>query len=234
MQLDASPQGGRSADRARPSPGRRPTVVVEGRRHRGGRLHRRGRVASSGRRAARSERPDSTAASATRARAAAAPGAASRPPVASAVPVGVADAGDAVVAVVPSALAASPSGATPGSPASPGAVRVSVGPRRRVRVQDRERRCPQGRECGAVPGLDGLVLPRLRKLAECPEAARTTGKVHLVVHADFPRDALAVELGHDHGARRRRLSSHAPRARSRRRPSTGSPTTTLATASPTP
>jgi hypothetical protein len=57
----------------------------------------------------------------------------------------------------------------------------------------------KGNDCGALPGLDGLVLPRLRKLADCPDAA-TAGKVRLVVRADFARDALTVELGHDHGA----------------------------------
>ena len=39
-------------------------------------------------------------------------------------------------------------------------------------------------------------MPRLRKLADCPDA-RASGKVHLVVRADFARNALAVELGHD-------------------------------------
>ena len=58
----------------------------------------------------------------------------------------------------------------------------------------------KGADCGAVPGLDGVVLPRLRKLADCPEASAAGGKVRLVVRADFARDALAVDLGHEHGA----------------------------------
>jgi hypothetical protein len=54
-------------------------------------------------------------------------------------------------------------------------------------------------ECGTVPGLDNVVMPRLRKLADCAEAAQASGKLHFVVKADFARNALAVELGHSPG-----------------------------------
>ena len=57
----------------------------------------------------------------------------------------------------------------------------------------------KGGDCGTLPGLDGLVMPRLRKLAECPEAASASGKLHLVVHLDFPRGGLSVDLGRGHG-----------------------------------
>jgi hypothetical protein len=53
----------------------------------------------------------------------------------------------------------------------------------------------KGGDCGTLPGLDGIVMPRLRKLAECAEAAGVTGKLHLVVHLDFPRGGVGVELG---------------------------------------
>lgn len=53
----------------------------------------------------------------------------------------------------------------------------------------------KGGECGALPGLDGIVMPRLRKLAECPEAANNTGKMHVVVHVDFARGGVGVDLG---------------------------------------
>jgi hypothetical protein len=58
----------------------------------------------------------------------------------------------------------------------------------------------KGAECGALPGLDTLVLPRLRKLGECPDAAGTSGRVHLVVRLDFSRNSLRVEAGHDPSA----------------------------------
>jgi hypothetical protein len=54
-------------------------------------------------------------------------------------------------------------------------------------------------ECGSLPGLDSIVMPRLHKLAECPEAATSSGKLHLVVHADFARGGLGVDLGRGHG-----------------------------------
>jgi hypothetical protein len=57
----------------------------------------------------------------------------------------------------------------------------------------------KGGDCGSLPGLDGIVMPRLRKLAECPEAAGASGKLHLVVHVDFPRGGLGVDLGRGHG-----------------------------------
>ena len=56
----------------------------------------------------------------------------------------------------------------------------------------------KGSECGAMPALDRIVQPRLRRLADCPEAAATSGILHLVVRADFAHDALTVDLGHDH------------------------------------
>jgi hypothetical protein len=55
-------------------------------------------------------------------------------------------------------------------------------------------------ECGALPGFDTLVLPRLRRLADCPDAAGSSGNVHLVVRVDFPHNALTVEPGRDRSA----------------------------------
>jgi hypothetical protein len=57
----------------------------------------------------------------------------------------------------------------------------------------------KGGECGGLPGLDGIIMPRLRKLADCPEAAGNNGKLHLVVHVDFPRGGVGVDLGRGHG-----------------------------------
>ncbi|HEX8791545.1 MAG TPA: SH3 domain-containing protein [Polyangiaceae bacterium] len=57
----------------------------------------------------------------------------------------------------------------------------------------------KGGDCGTLPGLDGVVMPRLRKLAECAEAAGETGKLHLVVHLDFSRGGVGVELGRGQG-----------------------------------
>lgn len=57
----------------------------------------------------------------------------------------------------------------------------------------------KGSECGSLPGLDGLVMPRLRKLADCPDAVGANGKVHFVVHLDFARGGVGIDLGRGHG-----------------------------------
>jgi len=57
----------------------------------------------------------------------------------------------------------------------------------------------KGGDCGTLPGLDGVVMPRLRKLAECADAAGEAGKLHLVMHLDFPRGGVGVELGRGQG-----------------------------------
>jgi hypothetical protein len=55
----------------------------------------------------------------------------------------------------------------------------------------------KGNDCGTLPALDALVQPRLRKLADCSDAANTTGKLRLTVRADFAHDAITVDLGRD-------------------------------------
>jgi hypothetical protein len=57
----------------------------------------------------------------------------------------------------------------------------------------------KGGDCGTLAGLDSVVMPRLRKLAECADAAGETGKLHLVVHLDFPRGGVGVDLGRGQG-----------------------------------
>ncbi len=52
-----------------------------------------------------------------------------------------------------------------------------------------------GADCGDLAGLDGVVLPRLRKIAECPAAADASGKLHLTVRADFSRGTLNTDVG---------------------------------------
>jgi hypothetical protein len=57
----------------------------------------------------------------------------------------------------------------------------------------------KGTDCGSLPGLDGLLMPRLRKVADCPEASGAAGKLHLVARLDFARSSLGVELGRGQG-----------------------------------
>jgi Bacterial SH3 domain len=111
--------------------------------------------------------------------------------------------------VVPAAIAApvappaspglaSPSSATAAAPAA-GSRGINVAHGAVFACKTAGGESLKGNDCGALAGLDGLVLPRLRKLADCPEAATTSGKLHLVVRADFTRDAVTVDLGREHG-----------------------------------
>jgi hypothetical protein len=108
----------------------------------------------------------------------------------------------AVPAALPAPVASPPvvssSQAAAAPPAAPGGLRVTVAHGAVFSCKTAGGESLKGAECGALPGLDGLVLPRLRKLADCPDAG--SGKVHLVVRADFARNALGVEPGHDHAS----------------------------------
>jgi hypothetical protein len=101
---------------------------------------------------------------------------------------------------VPAAMA-TPSTAVAPSVAAPAAAMpsVSVGHGVVFSCKTSDGDSLKGGDCGTLPGLDGVVMPRLRKLAECSDAAGESGKLHLVVHLDFPRGGLGVELGRGQG-----------------------------------
>jgi hypothetical protein len=105
----------------------------------------------------------------------------------------VAPASAPAMAAVPAA-AASPS---PAPAAAPPNVTVGHGVVFACKTSDGD--ALKGSDCGTLPGLDGLVMPRLRKLSECAEAANASGKLHLVAHLDFGRGALSVDLGRGQG-----------------------------------
>jgi hypothetical protein len=111
-----------------------------------------------------------------------------------AAPLPVAPAGATAATVAVPAVAASPAPAASAPP--PLTVTVGRGVVFSCRTSDGD--SLKGGDCGSLPGLDSLVMPRLRKLAECPEAAGASGKVHFVVHLDFPRGGVSVDLGRGH------------------------------------
>jgi len=51
------------------------------------------------------------------------------------------------------------------------------------------------KDCGAVPGVDGLVMPRVRKIATCSGVEGQTGKLSLIVNADFASGRFWYEVG---------------------------------------
>lgn len=106
-----------------------------------------------------------------------------------------------------SAVAAgSVAGASSGAPANPAAVVGAVveDTSSRIRVQRGavlSCRTSGGdtkkgtRDCGALPSLDAYVAPRIRKLSTCAAAAEASGKLSLVVGADFATDKITWEIG---------------------------------------
>jgi len=101
---------------------------------------------------------------------------------------------------VPAAIATPSTGAAPVvtvPAATPPSVNIGHGVVFACKTSDGD--SLKGGDCGTLPGLDGVVMPRLRKLAECADAAGESGKMHLVVHLDFPRGGVGVELGRGQG-----------------------------------
>jgi hypothetical protein len=102
-----------------------------------------------------------------------------------------------------------PSSSTPTAPAAaavpaptasaPAAPTVTVGHGVVFACKTSDGDSLKGGDCGSLPGLDTIVMPRLHKLAECPDAVGAAGKLHLVVHLDFARGGLGVDLGRGHG-----------------------------------
>jgi hypothetical protein len=101
-------------------------------------------------------------------------------------------AGQAVSGAPASAAAAVP--AVAAAPASP---RVTIARGGIFSCKSPSGEVLKGNDCGSLPGLDALVLPRLRKLADCSDASNATGKLRLTVRADFAHDAITVDLGRD-------------------------------------
>jgi hypothetical protein len=101
-----------------------------------------------------------------------------------------------VAAVAPAATAGGPS-----APAASGSapVSVSVGHGAVFACTTTDGDALKGNACGTLAGLDSVVMPRLRRLADCPDAASANGKLHLNVRVDFARSALGVELGRTRG-----------------------------------
>jgi hypothetical protein len=103
----------------------------------------------------------------------------------------------APAAVVASAVNSASSAEAPASGSAAGPVTVGHGAVFACKTSEGD--SLKGTACGAVPGLDALLLPRLRKLAECPEASGASGVLHLIVHPDFARGTVGVELGRAQG-----------------------------------
>ena len=92
----------------------------------------------------------------------------------------------------PSALPAVP--ASPATPSVPPNITVQKGTVLSCKTVDGETK-KGAKECGTVPGIDQLVNPRIRKIATCAGVEGQTGKLSIVVNADFNSGRFWYDVG---------------------------------------
>ncbi len=111
-------------------------------------------------------------------------------------PAAAAPAAAAPKAALPSPPVASPStneAAASALAASQPQVSIHRGSLLSCRTQDGEAK--KGKDCGKAAGIDGVVIPRLRKIASCAAATGQTGRLSVVVTVDFPGGRTSHEIG---------------------------------------
>jgi hypothetical protein len=98
-----------------------------------------------------------------------------------------------IASAVASAAPSAPASAAPATSAAPPSVTVQRGTVLSCKTADGETK--KGKECGPVPGIDQLVSPRIRKIATCSGVEGQTGKLVLVVNADFASGRFSYDVG---------------------------------------
>ncbi len=112
-------------------------------------------------------------------------------------PSGVAPVPAALTVPVPAPTAAA--SLAPAAPAAHAGASVAIGHGSLFSCKSAAGDSLKGGDCGSLSGLDDVVVPRLRRLGDCPEAASASGKLRLVVHPDFARGSVGVELARNPG-----------------------------------
>lgn len=95
-------------------------------------------------------------------------------------------AAQAVAPVAPAPVAAKEASAAP-------VVRVPRGAVIACRTKDGDNK--KGKDCGKLGALDPVVQPALRKLSSCAATRGQTGKLSVVVTAEFPSGKLRYDIG---------------------------------------
>jgi hypothetical protein len=111
-------------------------------------------------------------------------------PVASEAPPASVPAKPTAVASAPPSAASSVAAAASGGPPQ---VSVPKGAIITCKTDDGDTK--KGKECGSAAAIDALVLPRLKKLANCAASEGQTGKLSFVVTGDFTSGRLAWDIG---------------------------------------
>lgn len=95
--------------------------------------------------------------------------------------------------VQPSAAVSAPIASATAAPPAPPNVNVQKGSIIACKTDEGDSK--KGKECGAVPSLDQVVVPRLRKVAQCSGAEGQTGKLSFVANADFSSGRFSWDIG---------------------------------------
>lgn len=111
-----------------------------------------------------------------------------RAPEAPPASVGARPPGPAASNVAPSAVASAPA-----APAAPPQLHIGKGSIIGCKTDDGDNR--KGRDCGTVGSLDLVVLPRIKKLTSCAGAEGQSGKLSVVVTADFATGRFTHDVG---------------------------------------
>jgi hypothetical protein len=81
------------------------------------------------------------------------------------------------------------------APAASGPPQIRVQRGAVLSCKTKEGATKTGKDCGRGPAIDALITPRLRKLESCAAAVGQTGKLSIVVTAEFPSGKLTHEIG---------------------------------------
>ena len=100
------------------------------------------------------------------------------------------EAASAAPGAVPAPAGASANVAMAGGPPN---IKIQKGAVLSCKTKDGDNK--KGKECGPVPGIDQLVQPRVKNLATCSGAEGQTGKLSLVVNADFVSGRFSYDIG---------------------------------------
>jgi hypothetical protein len=100
----------------------------------------------------------------------------------------------AVPAAPPAAVAQAPR-VQDTAPSAASALHVTVAKGSVLSCKSSDGETHKGKACGPAPGLDALVRPKLRALASCAGLEGQTGKLSVVVTADFASGKLTHDIG---------------------------------------
>lgn len=96
---------------------------------------------------------------------------------------------------VKTAMSAAPPVDAPAPPAASGGVEISVQRGNVLSCKTSDGDTKKGKDCGAIAGFDQQIAPRIRRIATCPGLEGQSGRLSVVVSADFAGKSLSYDVG---------------------------------------